>query len=95
MAQITHESSTATTTPQPITLVVADDYPAIIDGVKAWLKRQQDMRLLGTATTGDEALHLAQALQPDVLVLGLSMPESPTVDLVRHVHALPPPPHVF
>src|SRR3954464_12661917 len=57
-----------------ITIVLADDHGIVRAGLKALLERQPDMRILGEAADGPEALRAARELRPTVLVTDLSMP---------------------
>jgi len=63
--------------PTPATdlrIVVADDHPVVLAGVKALIDSSGDMRVIGEAVDGLTAARLAAELQPDVLVLDVSMP---------------------
>jgi NarL family two-component system response regulator LiaR len=71
-----------------ISVVVADDHPAMLSGIIHELERHPDMVVLGTVENGDQALHLAQTLQPDVLLLDFSMPGLRTVAVVRRVREM-------
>jgi DNA-binding NarL/FixJ family response regulator len=60
---------------RPIRLLVADDHPVVRDGLRAMLATQPDMDLVGEAATGAEAVTHARALQPDVVLMDLQMPD--------------------
>ena len=57
-----------------IHVLLADDHALIRTGIRAVLLPEPDIVLVGEATNGDEVRHLAQALQPDVVLLDLNMP---------------------
>ena len=57
-----------------IRVVVADDSEDMRELVRASLKAYGDFEVVGEATTGAEAVDLARALEPDVVLLDLSMP---------------------
>ena len=78
-----------------ISVVVADDHPVVRSGIVYELEQQPDIDVLGAAEDGDAALRLARTLQPDVLVLDLSMPGLAAVEVVRQVRALPLAPRVL
>ena len=59
----------------PIRLLVADDHPVVRDGLRAMLATQPDMELVGEAATGTQAVAHARALQPDVVLMDLQMPD--------------------
>lgn len=59
---------------EPIRILVADDHPLFRDGMRALLASLPGLALLGEAAAGDEAIALAEALQPDVIIMDLQMP---------------------
>ena len=58
----------------PIRVLIADDHPLFRDGMHGLLDSVPDTEVVGEATTGDEAIGLAAALQPDVILMDLKMP---------------------
>jgi DNA-binding NarL/FixJ family response regulator len=57
-----------------IRVVVADDHHLVRQGLRALLENSPDVEVIGEAGTGFEAVELAEKLQPDVIVMDLSMP---------------------
>lgn len=57
-----------------IRLVLADDHATIRDALKLLLSSQPDLQVVGEATDGDGAIEAAAKLQPDVLLMDVSMP---------------------
>ena len=60
--------------PAPIRLLIADDHPVVRDGLCNMFARDPEFEVLGEAADGSEAVRLAQALQPDVILMDLRMP---------------------
>ena len=58
----------------PIRLLIADDHPVVRDGLSAMFARDPGFEVLGEARDGAEAVKLAQALEPDVILMDLRMP---------------------
>jgi DNA-binding NarL/FixJ family response regulator len=58
-----------------IRILVADDHPVVRDGLAAILNTQPDFEVIGEAGTGLEVVEQAAALQPDLILLDLEMPE--------------------
>ncbi|HKV57647.1 MAG TPA: response regulator transcription factor [Ktedonobacteraceae bacterium] len=71
-----------------IRILLADDHPIVREGLRAVLETQPDFEVVGTpqqAANGDEALHLALQLRPDILLLDLEMPVMDGVETIRHL----------
>jgi DNA-binding NarL/FixJ family response regulator len=60
---------------RPITVLIADDHPVVRQGLAVLLEVQDDMTLVGEASTGPEAVQLTRQHAPDVLLLDLKLPE--------------------
>lgn len=60
--------------PEIIRILLVDDHLVLRAGLKALLDAESDMRVVGEASTGEEALEKAKSLKPDVVVMDLSMP---------------------
>jgi two-component system response regulator NreC len=56
-------------------ILLADDHQIVREGLKLLINSQPDMRVIGEAGTGKEALQRARDLKPDVVVMDLTMPE--------------------
>ncbi len=73
-----------------IRILLADDHPIVREGLRAVLETQPDFEIIGTpeqAANGDEALHLALELQPDILLLDLEMPVMDGVETIRRLRS--------
>jgi DNA-binding NarL/FixJ family response regulator len=57
-----------------VRILVADDHPVVRDGLAAVLGTQPDLQVVGEATTGAEAIDLADELRPDLVLMDLQMP---------------------
>jgi two-component system, NarL family, response regulator NreC len=56
-------------------ILLADDHKVVRDGLRLLIDGQRDMRVVGEASNGKEALQQARELKPEVVVMDLSMPE--------------------
>ena len=67
----------------PITILIADDHTLFRKGVCKMVEAEEDMRVVGEAGTGREALEQARALIPDVILMDIKMPEMDGVEATR------------
>lgn len=67
------------------TIVIAEDHHVVRDGLRALLAAQKDFQLVGEAADGLEAAQLVEKLQPDVLVLDLTLPRLHGLEVARQV----------
>lgn len=67
----------------PIRVVLADGHPLMLKGVNALLSRESDFRVLELCTSGDAALSAVRMHRPDILVLGLRMPDQDGLSVIR------------
>ena len=71
----------------PISIVIADDHPIFLEGLKLLLHEVPDMRVVGTATTGRAAIDVVRTLKPDVLLLDLAMPHLSGLEVLRDLQS--------
>jgi DNA-binding NarL/FixJ family response regulator len=67
------------------TIILADDHGIVRDGLRALLENHPGMQVIGEAATGAEAVRLAVELNPDVMLLDISMPELNGLDAARQI----------
>ena len=67
--------SPGTNNNRPIKLLIVDDHPVVLGGLRAAFSSQPDINLVGEAKNGVEAEEWAEKLLPDVIVMDINMPE--------------------
>jgi DNA-binding NarL/FixJ family response regulator len=77
--------SAGNTAMEPIRVVVADDHPVFREGLRLLLADESGIEVVGVAADGVEAVRIAGELQPDVVVMDLSMPELDGIESTRQI----------
>jgi len=67
------------------TVVVVDDHPIVVHGMKLLLSGSRFFRLVGEGRTGAEAILRCEQLRPDVLLLDLRLPDLPAATICQRV----------
>jgi len=68
---------------EPWRLIIVDDHPVMLAGTAQLFADCPDLVVVGTATTGKEALQLVADLAPDLLVLDIRLPDMSGIDVAR------------
>jgi len=68
-----------------IRIIVADDHAIIREGLWAMLGHQPDMKVVGIAANGREAIRLVDQYEPDVAIIDISMPEFNGVEAIKQI----------
>lgn len=66
-------------------ILLADDHAIVRQGFSLILKAQPDLEVVGEASNGREAVDLATKLQPDIIVMDVSMPELNGIEATRRI----------
>lgn len=80
---------------QTIRIVLADDHPVVIAGVKALLSDVSDVKVVGEAIGGNAALSLVKADVPDVAIVDISLTDMTGIELTRELKRDCPSVHVL
>jgi NarL family two-component system response regulator LiaR len=71
----------------PIRVLIVDDHAVVRSGLATFLMAYGDLQLAGGAADGLEAVDMCRKLQPDVVLMDLSMPEMDGVEATRLIRA--------
>lgn len=77
-------------TATPSRVLMADDHPVVLAGLRALVEADADFQVVGEARDGRTALQLARQLLPDIVVLDISMPEMNGIELATTLLAETP-----
>ena len=72
-------------------LVIADDAPIIRDGLRTLIESQPELCVAGESSVGAEVVTLARELKPDLLLLGLGLPERSGLEVLNSLASIYPP----
>ena len=78
-----------------ISVLIADDHGVLRGGLRALLKGEPDLEVVGEAADGDAALDLAASLQPNVVLADISMPGPSGIDIAARLKTSQPGTHVL
>jgi len=73
-----------------IKVLVADDHPAVRDGICRLLQDEEDIDVVGKSGASEEAIMLARELKPDVALLDVSMPGSTGIEAAKQIKEVCP-----
>ena len=75
---------------KPSSIVIAEDHTILREGLKSLLSSQPDLKVVGEAGDGLEAIRCVQNHSPDMILLDLSMPRMTGLDAIKEIKRLTP-----
>lgn len=69
----------------PVRVVIVDDHPVVVDGLRASLESSPGFQVLGEAGSGEEAIRRVDELHPDVVLMDLEMPGMGGLEAIRRL----------
>jgi PAS domain S-box-containing protein len=86
--RLVYDSASGTT--KPLRILIVDDQTAVRTGLRELVKVRLELQVVGEAASGVEAISQAKVLQPDVIVMDVSMPLMNGIDATREIHSTLP-----
>jgi len=75
---------------EKIRILLADDHQILREGLKYILDTQADMKVIGEASDGRQAVREAKKINPDVIIMDIAMPELNGIEAARQILAVSP-----
>jgi DNA-binding NarL/FixJ family response regulator len=72
---------------EPLRILIVDDDPRLTAAVEEILQSDGRFIVVGRATSGDEAVHIAEGASPDIVLMDIGMPGLDGIDATRAIHA--------
>jgi DNA-binding NarL/FixJ family response regulator len=76
-------------------IVLVDDHIVIRQGLACLLRGEQDINIVGQASNGESAVNLIREIQPDVVLMDISMPGMNGIQATRIIHSELPEVHII
>jgi DNA-binding NarL/FixJ family response regulator len=89
-SSVLSKSMAAAKLENPIRVLIADDHRLFAEALEAILAGETTIEVVGRARNGAEALELALELEPDVVLMDISMPVMDGVEATRRIHEARP-----
>jgi two-component system, NarL family, response regulator NreC len=68
-----------------IRLLLVDDHEVVRSGLRMLLENQADLKILGEADTGKQALEMVETLNPDVVIMDITLPDISGIEATRRI----------
>ncbi|MCB0427509.1 MAG: response regulator transcription factor [Mangrovimonas sp.] len=68
-----------------ISVFIVDDHPLVADGLSTMLKTEKDIKVIGVAKTGADALKMLEKNEPDIILLDINLPDINGLDLCEKI----------
>ena len=84
-----YTNGTQRMTEQLIRILLVDDHKMFRDGLKVLLESEDNIRVIGEADTGEQAIRLGLELQPDIIVMDIGLPDMNGIEAIQAIRGKP------
>ncbi len=71
-------------------ILIVDDHPMVREGLRTLISREEDLVVCGEAETAGQALDGVANLEPDLVLVDITLPGPNGIDLIKHICAVQP-----
>jgi DNA-binding NarL/FixJ family response regulator len=71
-----------------IRIIIADDHAFLREGIKKTIQDEIDMKIVGEASNANDALNIIKELEPDVVIMDISMPGKSGLDVLKDLKVM-------
>lgn len=69
----------------PISVLLVDDHPLVTEGIGACLETWDNITIVGTAATGNDAINKAMEVRPDIILMDINLPDMTGLEATRRI----------
>jgi NarL family two-component system response regulator LiaR len=73
-----------------ITILLAEDHVVVRESIRQSLEREANLRVVGEASDGEDAVRMAKKLKPDVIIMDISMPKLNGIEATKQIKSFQP-----
>jgi CheY-like chemotaxis protein len=86
--RLVHNSAPGTS--KALRILIADDHAVVRAGLRELLSERPELRVVGEAANGVEAISQAKTLRPDVILMDVAMPQKNGIEATQEIHGMLP-----
>ena len=79
---------------ETIRTLLVDDNPEFLEAAKRFLSSETQLKIIGTADSGQEAIDKTEILDPDLILMDLAMPDMSGLEATQFIKQRSNPPHI-